>query len=318
MHNTPTELRFIFPASRFEAENFALGVQKFCDLGFSIPSIPKVPEPHRFYCANRTHRFASLKQAVETPGPAILVAARGGYGCAELLSLCEAAKWNWSGKTVLGFSDLTALHAFLSNNNIPSFHGPMAASTDWLKASDEESLSLCATLAGSPPALTVTESLWAQQDLKVQQDVAMGPLEISQEAPAQNHFHQGRLVGGNLTVLASLMGTPWQLQLRHGDILFLEDIGEPEYRLARCLFQLSHCTHFSSCHIIWGHLTNCGPLASENPKQLIGQLMENLPNSWSYGLKAGHERPNMTLPLGTHALLRNHQLSFRNKSFLFP
>jgi muramoyltetrapeptide carboxypeptidase len=293
MKSPVPELCVFFPASRFESENLALGLQKFRDSGFIVAEGAIRPEPHRFYCGQRSDRFQSLRAVLTAPRPAIAVAARGGYGSAELLELCDSAKVCWADKSILGFSDITALHAYLANKNIVSFHGPMAASADWLKASELEVASLRLALSGQSQSLSLSETIW------------VGP--VPKAKPRQV---QGRLVGGNLTVLASLMGTPWQLQLRQGDLLFLEDINEPEYSLARSLFQLSHSPNFNTCHLVWGHLTQCGASGNEPQKQLLAKLMEGFPNSWSYGLQAGHELPNMTLPLGSCATVTHNTLSF--------
>jgi muramoyltetrapeptide carboxypeptidase len=132
---------------------------------------------------------------------------------------------------------------------------------------------------------------------------ALAPLALKGESSDW----QGRLVGGNLTVLASLMGTPWQLKLNEGDILFLEDIAEPPYKLFRSLYQLSHSPNFASCQIILGHFTNCAR-PPQSIQALMHDLMKPYSNSWNYGCPAGHEAPNACIWLGKKASITQNQL----------
>jgi muramoyltetrapeptide carboxypeptidase len=245
--------------------------------------LPIFPERgHHNYCGDQQERLNSLLKGLKHH-QSVLMAARGGYGCAELLGDLPLDPNLWSRHTVCGFSDITALHAFLSNLGCPSLHGPMAATKLWQECSKWESDRFLDAVHSRP----------------------LAPLTIKGETK----HREGRLVGGNLSVLASLMGSPWQLQLRPGDILFLEDIGEAPYRLFRCLHQLSHSPNFSDCHILWGHLSQCVKTEQEQ-SQLISDLMGHHSNSWTKGCPAGHEAPNACLWLGKKATLSGNTLSY--------
>jgi muramoyltetrapeptide carboxypeptidase len=275
----------IFTSSRFDFNRLEKGAELFQHHFSDITSPFKIPEPpngHHHYCAPLQERIDSILSALDTPDPTLLLPPRGGYGCAECLGHLPTSLNIWKGKTLIGYSDITAFHAFLNNMNIPSIHGPMLATQGWLDSSNEERASLKTCIQNK-----------AQE------------LSLNYKGPPQ----KGRLVGGNLTVLASLMGTPHQLQLQKGDLLFLEDINEAPYALSRSLFQLSHSPNFQFCQLIWGHLTQCkGPYGSE--KELITALMKTYPNmkTSAWGLAAGHEGPNFSLPLGRGAQLYDGQL----------
>ena len=272
------DAQLIFTASRYDQQRLKKGLAKFTDLGGRILNPSASLSPHHFYCGGTSSRLESVLCGLKHDGPLLLMPPRGGYGTAELLDDLPHQLVTWLGKTLIGFSDLTAFHSFLSNLGVPSIHGPMLGTQGWLDASPEETDSLLCAITGQPQKLTIHYD---------------GP------------DHTGRSVGGNLTVLASLMGTPHQLQLKPGDILFLEDINEPHYSLARSLFQISHSPHFKDCTLLWGHLSGQDlPIPT-----LIERLMEAHPNNfWGYGVPAGHAAPNFSLPLGQPARMSVHRL----------
>lgn len=275
-------LHIFYPASKFCETQLAAGVDKLKALGLDchLPAYPQAG--HHSYCGDQQERLRSILEGLERH-KSVLMAARGGYGCAELLKKLPTDPKLWSQHIVCGFSDITALHAFLNNIGLPSLHGPMAATQLWQQGSKWETDRFLDAIHQRP----------------------LAPLTIDDEI---NH-REGRLVGGNLSVLASLMGSPWQLELRAGDILFLEDIGEAPYRLFRSLHQLSHSPNFSNCHILWGHLTHCVKTKQEQ-RQLIKDLMGHHSNSWTRGCPAGHEAPNACLWLGKTATLRGNTLYY--------
>jgi len=270
-----------FPASKFDFELLKCGTDKATKLGLNV-TCPEPPEPQWFQCAKPSTRLQSFLDALHGSAE-IIWGARGGFGTAQWLSQLPHDKNLWKGKRLVGFSDLTALHAWTSNRGISSYHAPMIATKGWNEASEPE-----------------LES-WKKAIIHQQ------PQTLPISCHGSKQLESGKLIGGNLTVLASLMGTPHQLQLNPGDILFLEDIQEPPYRLARSLFQLSHSQHFEKVQILWGQLTECGSLSVGS---LIEKLMAPYLNPWAYGLDAGHGRPNHSIRLGDQVFIENSTLSF--------
>ena len=269
-HNCPSMKGQVFyPASVFDQAILKEGVRKASQcLGVPL-SCPEIPPPQYYSAGTPEIRSLLVRTALDDRNAEIMWAARGGYGSVEWLKDMPSDPSAWEGKKVIGYSDLTSLHAFLSNIGVLSYHGPMVATKNWLKASKAELGSLALALQGKSVPLSYRGEI---------------------------NF-KGRLLGGNLTVLASLMGTPWQLSLMPGDIILLEDIGEAHYALARSLHQLSYSPNFSECTIIWGHITHCFHSLESN-LALLQTLMEPYANQWGWGVLAGHEQPNMTLRLG--------------------
>lgn len=265
-----------YPASAFEKENLKQGIQ-LASTRLKLKEVPTTaPEPDHFYAAPTSLRGDSFIAALK--GPAHLIwAARGGYGTIEWLNMIEKELDHYQNKTMIGFSDLTALHSLLNNHHLHSIHGPMLASKNFLEADDAElnSLLLC-----------------------IHQQEQQYPIQAGKKL-------KGRLVGGNLSVLSHLMGTPYQLKLLPGDILFLEDINEAPYALARSLKQLSYSPNFEHCHLLWGQLTHC---SQQTDKDLLQIIMKPYNNSWSYDLNCGHDNPNYSITLGKEAQLKENLL----------
>lgn len=156
-------------------------------------------------------RLAAFNAALADPEAAAVIAARGGYGSTRLLPSLDAAGVRRANKWLVGFSDVTALHALWANAKVCSIHGAMVASL--IDASEAVRAAWFALLEGAPaPAFT--------------QLVRLGGGRA-----------RGRLLGGNLTVLAALVGTPFMPDLRDA-VLLLEDITERPYRLDRTLTTL--------------------------------------------------------------------------------
>ena len=266
-----------YPASKFELENLKAGIDICQNILNLEPILTSPPQAHNFYAGTTEERGASFLSALKSSAN-LIWAARGGYGTIEWLDSLGKATKLYRDKTFIGFSDLTSLHNLFSNEGYSSIHGPMLASQNFLNASEEElqSLSLC-----------------------IEQQTQFYEIR-------NGKILSGRLVGGNLSVLSHCMGTPWQLILTPGDILFLEDINEAPYALARSLKQLSYSPHFNDCHILWGQLTNCGQSKEE---KLINMIMEPYTNSWSFGLRCGHDLPNYSIRLGTEVKLTRNQLA---------
>ncbi len=156
-------------------------------------------------------RLRAFNAALVDPEAAAIVAVRGGYGSTRLLPQLDVAEVRRANKWLVGFSDVTALHALWARAEVCSIHGPMVASLS--DASEAVRAAWFALLEGAPaPAFRQLERL-------------------------RSGRARGRLLGGNLTVLAALVGTPFMPDLR-GAVLLLEDITERPYRLDRTLTTL--------------------------------------------------------------------------------
>ncbi|MCF0219371.1 MAG: LD-carboxypeptidase [Muribaculaceae bacterium] len=164
-------------------------------------------------------RLEDLRQAWESPDIRAVFCSRGGYGVVHLLD--EWSKMSFKNpKWVSGFSDITAMHSLLTTKGIVSVHSCNASWVSQLNSTDSLS----------------QKHIGAQELLNI---LRGGGVDISIEADTLNvkGDAEGILVGGNLAVLAGLIGTPYDV-IRPGVVLFIEDVDEPIYKIERILYQL--------------------------------------------------------------------------------
>ncbi len=238
------------------------------------------------YLAGNDHqRAAELHDLWRDPEVKALLALRGGYGCLRLLNLLD---WKLlteaPPKPLIGFSDLTVLHAACRRRTgLVTLHGPMLAT---LAAGDRESSHrLFLALAGQWPPITRSPGL-----------------EILRPGSAR-----GPLIGGNLTCLSHLVGTTWEPELE-GAILLLEDVGEAPYRLDRALTHLGLAGWLERVSaIILGEFTDCG--AEEDIWQRTLELTAARPIPIWANFPSGHGRRNLTLPMGATVNLDSERRS---------
>ena len=184
-----------------------------------LPSCHARHASHDFLAGDDALRVADLHAAFADPEVAAIHCLRGGYGCARLLPHIDRALLTANPKPLIGYSDVTALHALLFGLGQISLHAPMPAS-DLLHAdAGPDADALFALLRNGLRAGAVLAPTLQRTPLK--------------RVPGVAH---GRLAGGNLSVLASLIGTPFMPDLRD-TLLFIEDIGEDPYRVDRLLGQ---------------------------------------------------------------------------------
>ena len=216
--------------------------------------------------------------------------ARGGYGTPRLLSLIDYRLIARNPKILVGYSDITALAlAIWRKCRLVTYHGPMLAVdlADGVNPFAEESLWRVLT----SPARRAT-------------------LALADDSPPRVMHHgsaTGRLLGGNLSLLVSLLGTPYMPDLRRG-ILFLEEIGEDPYRVDRMLTHLRNAGVFSrSSGVAIGHFTDCVPRDAATPSLSLEAIMagtaEYVGKPFLTGFPIGHENRMVTVPVGIRARL---------------
>lgn len=234
-------------------------------------------------------RRADLQAALEDPGAAAVVCSRGGYGSMRILR--GVALPNRIPPAFVGFSDITALHMWLARHDWVTFHSPMAT-----------------TDLGLPRPHGPSERwLWG-----LLEGTLGPPLELPGR-PLRAGRSRGRLLGGNLTLLASLAGTGY-LPSFAGAILVVEDVAEEPYRVDRMLTQLRLAGALDGLAGLGvGGFTWPGMAADRRERKtaqvhrLMRELAEELRVPAVVGLPFGHQRHNLALPLGVEAELDAHR-----------
>ena len=224
-----------------------------------------------------------------------IICLRGGYGTPRILNMLDYDMISSNPKVFVGFSDITALHvAFNQICGITTFHGPMATSNfakikdDKIKFDQYTYDSLVKNLFKIEPA-----------------GIHKNPNDEELKSFGAGNA-EGILTGGNLTLLTATMGTRYQVDTR-GKILFIEEVGEPIYKIDRMLTTLALAGKFDDCAgVILGTFVNCEreKKAYEGGLDLtLEEVVENTIVPFKkpviYNFKAGHSFPQPTLALGT-------------------
>ncbi len=215
---------------------------------------------------------------------------RGGYGAMRILDLIDYEAIRANPKIFVGFSDVTALHiAMLNRAGLVTFHGPMPTA-NWANGplDDFSRDALYRVLMRAEPA-----GMLPNPPEYPRQTIASGTAE-------------GQLVGGNLMLVASSLGTPWEIDTK-GRILFLEEVGEKTYCVDRMLTQLRLAGKFDDCTgVVFGNFNNCNVEYEQfglTLDEIIRDVVVPSGKPVMGGLRCGHCRPNLTLPFGVRCRL---------------
>jgi muramoyltetrapeptide carboxypeptidase len=278
-----------------DPRNIDRSVEAINRLGFKAKLARHARKRHGFLAGSDRERADDLMRLMTDPKVKAVVCLRGGYGSGRLLPLLDYPALRAHPKILVGHSDVTALHcALLSRANLVSFHGPMLHS-DFIKEDmpDFTLQSFLRILMQPAPAGAVCQG-YTHKTLSV----------------LRGGRASGRLLGGNLTLLCSLLGTPFQPVFRN-TILFFEDIGEKPYRIDRLLTQLLNAGLLQQvAGIAIGINKDCVDPDSRQTTE-YRQTLEDvfrerlLPLKVPIvaGLPFGHVSHNATLPLGVRATL---------------
>lgn len=217
-----------------------------------------------------------------------VICMRGGYGVTRMLDRVNYDAIRANPKILLGYSDITALHAAIHKKvGMITFHGPMPA-TCWPKLDDFTRDSMLRALTSTEPL-----GVLPHPEGKRPRCVVPGRCE-------------GRLVGGCLSLVAATCGTPYQLDVT-GKVLMLEDIGEQVYRLDSMLTQLRLAGMFDRCAgVVLGGFTNCATDNEDgvmNLEQVIRDVIVPAGKPVLADVAVGHLDTKLTVPLGTMCAL---------------
>jgi len=271
------------PSSPSEPEKLERGVAELRAMGFEVRVAPHTLDRTGFTAGPPADRLRDLHGLLRDPDVAAILFARGGAGAARLLPDLDVSLLRAHPKPLVGYSDVTLLHLVQARLEMVAFHGPMVAHDLADGGGDRASLLWALTGEGAP---------YAAGD---------GALAVLREGAAE-----GRLLGGCLSIIAAAAGTPWAFAAKDDTLLFLEDLNERPYRIDRLLFQLRHSGVLDHVRgIVFGDLSTCAapPGVDWTLDDVIREALDGLDVPIASGLRSGHTRPNVTLPLGVRARL---------------
>jgi muramoyltetrapeptide carboxypeptidase len=273
----------IAPAGPLAPERVALVGPLFARFGLRArlyPSCHAHHPLHDFLAGDDDTRLADVHAAFADADVAAVFCLRGGWGSARLLDRIDTGLLRANPKPFIGFSDITALHALLAREDLVGFHAPMPGSNLVLDGNEDDTRALFDLLLRPLPA-----------------GHCFCPA-LSADAWRVPGRASGRLVGGNLSLVAALLGTPWAWPTE-GTILFLEDVSEALYRVDRLLTQLRLAGVLDGARgFLLGSFTE-----DADPGAVLHEHLAGLGKPVLTGWPAGHTTPNRTLPLGARVTL---------------
>ena len=260
--------------------------QRLAALGFAVTLDPSVRARHQRFAGDDAARLATLYRVADA-APSVALACRGGYGLSRLLDridwprLARAAE---QGTRWVGHSDLTALQlGLLAHTGTTSWQGPMACE-DFGRSDDEGGVD------------EVTQDCFAEA-----MSGALEAVGFRTEAGFDGREGRGLLWGGNLAMVVSLLGTPHWPKVK-GGVLFLEDVGEPPYRVERLLLQLHQAGVLQRQQVVLlGAFSGWrkSPLdRGYTLKTVVAHLRSVCSTPILTGLPFGHVPTKVTLPVG--------------------
>lgn len=271
------------PASPVEEEKLQAAIEMIRQMGFSVKVGWTCYQHYGGYLAgSKETRAQELNQMFQDPSIDAIICLRGGYGSGQILNLLDYEMISQHPKLFVGYSDITALHiAFQQKSGLSTIHGPMPAS-DLITAGSFTFQSL----------LSVLQENDSFREIQNPPDERIGCL-----VPG---VAEGVIIGGNLSVITSLLGTPYEIDTK-GKILFLEEIGEEPYRIDRMFTQLALSGKFDDAvGIILGTWTNTEPKKkySFHVEDLWQEIIAPFNKPTIYNVRAGHCEPMVTIPFG--------------------
>jgi muramoyltetrapeptide carboxypeptidase len=284
----------IAPGSPITDEALQKAVVRLEELGFRVKLSEHIRAQRGFNAGTDRQRLDDLHATFADNDVAAVWCVRGGYGCSRILPGIDYDLIRKNPKVLIGYSDVTALlQAVFLQTGLVGFHGPVGATelTDYTKAH-----LLPVVMEGRAPHIIALA-----EENKVREEDAFQAEVI---APGKA---RGQLMGGNLSLLAALAGTPYALRDVKGKLLFIEDIGEKPYRIDRMFTQLWQSVDLrQAAGIALGIFEDCQPGEKDfslSLKETLRDQLAGLGIPVVYGLSFGHIADMCTLPVGIEAEL---------------
>lgn len=271
----------IAPSSPFPRDEFEAGLEEIRRLGFEPVVEASAFERRRYLAGDAAKRARAFMRAWSDPDVAAILTARGGYGSVQLLPYLDAARMRQTPTLLVGYSDVTSLLAFVTTRcGVTAIHGP----------------TVTGRLARGDAGYDRGSFLRAVCDTESAGELPATALETLVAGDAA-----GPVYGGNLTQLASSMGTPWAFDPPDRCVLFLEEVNERPYRLDRLLTQLDQAGVLGrACALVFGEMPGCDEAdGAITAREICGAFAERIGCPAVWGLPSGHTAgAALSVPLG--------------------
>ncbi len=271
----------VSPASAEKSEKIKEKIEVLKRLGFNVKEGKHIYDKWGYLAGTDVDRASDIMDMFSDKSVDMILCTRGGYGSMRLLPLIDFNIIKENPKIFAGFSDITTLlNNIYSRCHIVTFHSPMCTSTfdDFTLKSFLDTL----TCGHIPFTIKNPENIPTQY--------------------FNGEYAAGTLIGGNLSLISSLLGTSYALNTEN-KILFIEDVGEEPYKIDRMLTQLTLSGDLQKCSgFILGQFTNCKLPHYEQSLTLTEVLQDrvlSLKKPTLVNFQSGHSYPRITLPIGS-------------------
>lgn len=278
------------PAGYMPAANAQSCISTLRDWGYQVVTGKTLgSDSQNYFSGTDEERAAELQAMLDDKNIKAILFGRGGYGMSRIIDKLNFKKFKKNPKWLIGFSDITVLHMHLfSNYKIASLHAPMAAAFNNGEEKNEYILSLKNAIAGKKAKYKCPVHAFNKQGSAT-----------------------GKLIGGNLTLLANVIGTASDYETINC-ILFIEDIGEYLYSADRLLQQLKRSGKLSKITgLIIGGFTDMKDTErpfGENIYEIIKDIVAEYDYPVCFNFPVSHEKENVALKIGA-----NYNLLVKNK-----
>ena len=269
-------IAIVAPAKSIEKEYIDFAVDFFEQQGYKVLVGKNCLNQYHYFAGTDEERLSDFQEALDNPEIKAIICARGGYGCVRIVDEIQWASLLNHPKWIVGFSDVTVFHQRINILSLPSIHGTMPLN---FKENTTESLStLLQHLEGNHQEISIPSH----------------PMNIQGTA-------EGTLIGGNLSILYSLLGTDDEVNFQD-TILFIEDLAEQLYHLDRMLFAFKKAGVLGQIKgLIVGGMTDMKDTAIPFGKSLEEIICEHIKSfniPLAFGFPAGHINDNRALVFG--------------------
>lgn len=280
----------VTPGSPITEDQLKETVEKLEGMGYKTYYRPSVLSEYGYFAGTDQERADELMHMFTNRDVDAIMCVRGGYGSIRVVDLLDYNQIKANPKILIGYSDITALlTAIYDQTGLVCFHGPLGISdfNDYtLKSFDN-------VLVNPKPRYKYPY----QREENTEDNPEFDFYTIT------NGKAEGELIGGNLSVLASMAGSKFKPDFEN-KIAFIEEVEEKTYRVDRMLTQLVQATNLRKARgIVLGVFYKCN--INEKPtltlKQAISDILKPLNIPVAYGFPFGHIKTNMTIPVGIHA-----------------
>ncbi len=273
------KIRIVSPAGKVKKEFVIPAVEWLTQKGFKVELGKHVFADHFQFAGTDKQRLEDLQTAFDDAETAAIMCSRGGYGTVRIINQLKCDNFKKYPKWLVGFSDITILHTCINNLGVATIHGVMPRHfLDENKTPSENLESLMQLLQGEKVQYTLT----SEKNNKPGNAV-------------------GELVGGNLSIISSMLGTKYEIDT-FGKILFLEDVDEFLYHTDRIIHQLKLSGKLDNlAGLVIGDFTDMKDNESPFGKlvhEIISEAVEEFDYPVCFGFPAGHDKKNLALAFG--------------------